>query len=313
MEYHPVVNGSQHGSDGNGKGTVGTAAAIPDPVTQFPPPTEHPAVIQPRQGKFPLHFLTQEQIDTFDATGVLVLKAAQVWTDAELKLLLAAVNLMDQWKDRPGKYMKYYESKKSVDGVVQGKEKMVSRIENFCEYNPGLDFLLNGDKLVGMCSELFDEQAILYKEKINYKLSGGDGFAPHQDVAAGWWMYGQSLHISTLVCVDAATAENGCLEVSLGEHVKGMISPPWKEVPLDVVERLKWVSCPTAPGDVIFFDSFVPHKSGPNRTHASRRVLYATYAKAAEGDFRKRYYADKRLSYPPDCERDPAKNYEYKI
>ena len=39
-----------------------------------------------------------------------------------------------------------------------------------------------------MCSDLFAEQAIIYKEKVNYKLPGGAGFAPHQDVAAGWWM-----------------------------------------------------------------------------------------------------------------------------
>jgi hypothetical protein len=44
-----------------------------------------------------------------------------------------------------------------------------------------------------------------------------------------------------------------------------------------------------------------------------RRVLYVTYAKASEGDFRTRYYADKRASFPPDIERDPSKKYEYKI
>ena len=42
-------------------------------------------------------------------------------------------------------------------------------------------------------------------------------------------------------------------------------------------------------------------------------VLYVTYAKASEGDLRERYYSDKRASFPPDCERDPNKKYEYKI
>jgi len=222
------------------------------------------------------------------------------------------VNLMDDWADSPGKYMKYYEKKKGlVGGDCTGK--MLQRIENFAQYNPGMDYFLTGSKLLGYCSDLFGEPSILYKEKINYKLSGGEGFAPHQDVSAGWWMYGQSLHISVLVCIDEANAENGCLEVTHGDHRRGLIGEPWKELPSDFTAGATWVAAPTKPGDVLFFDSFVPHRSGPNLTTRPRRVLYATYAKAAEGDFRDRYYADKRLSFPPDCERDPTKVYEYKI
>jgi len=74
-----------------------------------------------------------------------------------------------------------------------------------------------------------------------------------------------------------------------------------------------WQIVPTAPGDVLFFDSYVPHRSAPNDTNAPRRVLYATYAKTAEGDLRTRYYADKRAAYPPDCEREDGKKYEYKV
>jgi ectoine hydroxylase-related dioxygenase (phytanoyl-CoA dioxygenase family) len=35
-----------------------------------------------------------------------------------------------------------------------------------------------------------------------------------QDHAAGWWMYGQSLHISIMVNIDQATKENGALPSS---------------------------------------------------------------------------------------------------
>lgn len=164
-----------------------------------------------------------------------------------------------------------------------------------------------------MCSDLFNERAIMYKEKVNYKLPGGAGFAPHQDVAAGWWMYKQSLHISCLVSIDPATAENGCLEVVAGKHTEGMMSEEWKEIPSSKVAQMTWEMVPTEPGDVLFFDSYVPHRSGPNDTKSSRRVLYVTYVKESEGDFRDRYYADKRANFPPDCEREAGKKYEYKI
>jgi len=214
--------------------------------------------------------------------------------------------MMDDWPDQKGKYMKYYEKPKPNQA-----NRLLCRIENFTQYNPGLNFLLNGTKVNGMLSDLFGDKAILYKEKINYKLPGGEGFAPHQDVAAGWWMYGQSLHISTLICIDEANAENGCLELVHGAHKQGMLSDPWKELPESVCDTLKWEIAPTKPGDIVFFDSYVPHRSGPNISQKPRRVLYATYAKAAEGDLRDRYYADKRASYPPDIEREVGKVYEY--
>jgi len=76
---------------------------------------------------------------------------------------------------------------------------------------------------------------------------------------------------------------------------------------------MAFVPHPARPGDVAFFDSYVPHRSGPNLTAKPRRVLYVTYNRASEGDHRLRYYADKRKSYPPDCEREPGKQYVYKV
>ena len=73
-------------------------------------------------------------------------------------------------------------------------------------------------------------------------------------------------------------------------------------------------SSPThAPGDAVFFDSFVPHRSGPNLSDEPRRVLYVTYNRLADGDHRAPYYADKRRSYPPDVEREPGKQYVYRV
>ena len=56
-----------------------------------------------------------------------------------------------------------------------------------------------------------------------------------------------------------------------------------------------------------------PHRSQPNRTDQARRVLYITYNKASQGDSRSKYYADKRRNYPPDIERDPDREYAFKV
>ena len=38
-----------------------------------------------------------------------------------------------------------------------------------------------------------------------------------------------------------------------------------------------------------------------------------SYNRASEGDHRHQYYLDKRASYPPDIERDPDKQYVFRV
>ena len=95
-----------------------------------------------------------------------------------------------------------------------------------------------------------------------------------------------------------------------GYHDKGLIGEQWKPLEEDALD---YESIPTSPGDAVFFDSFAPHRSGPNLTNKQRRVLYVTYNAAAEGNHRRQYYDDKRLSYPPDIEREAGKEYIFRV
>jgi len=63
---------------------------------------------------------------------------------------------------------------------------------------------------------------VLFKDKINFKLPGGDGFKPHQDQQAGWSTYAD-LFITAMVSLDATTADNGCLELCAGQHTRGLL------------------------------------------------------------------------------------------
>jgi len=173
--------------------------------------------------------------------------------------------------------------------------------------------MFNGPKFLGLLGQLFGEPATLFKDKINYKLPGGTGFKAHQDAQGGWGEYGVSYHISSLVTIDHAFKENGCLELAKGQHKNGLMGELWNELPDDVIEKLKFDVVETHLGDVIFFGSYIPHQSGDNHTDKSRRVLYSTYNKAGEGSYRARYYADKRITLPPDIEKEEGKIYTYKI
>ena len=63
------------------------------------------------------------------------------------------------------------------------------------------------------------------------------------------------------------------------------------------------------PGDVLFFDSYLPHRSAQNHSHVPRRALYVTYNRLSEGDRRADYFADKRQNFPPECEREKGVDY----
>ncbi|MDA0652533.1 MAG: phytanoyl-CoA dioxygenase family protein, partial [Proteobacteria bacterium] len=81
----------------------------------------------------------------------------------------------------------------------------------------------------------------------------------------------------------------------------------------DDTKDMEFVSYPMKPGDMALFDAFTPHRSEPNPTPSTRRMYFATYNRASEGDHLDRYYADKRKNFPPDIERDPNREYVYKV
>ncbi len=249
--------------------------------------------------------LTDQQVAEFQRTGALVVR--DMIGSRDMANISAWIDEIHAYPEAPGKYMMYFEDSKLAPG-----QRMLNRIENFIPYHQGLADLLSGDAMLGRVSELFGEQAVLFKEKVNFKMSGGDGFEPHQDAQAGWEDYA-SLFITAMVSVDHATEENGCLEVARWDHRHELVGELWKPMQGDQLAGVEFVPCPTAPGDGVFFDSYIPHRSEPNLSDKRRCILYVTYNRLSEGDHRAQYYADKRKSYPPDCEREPDKEYGYKV
>ncbi len=246
--------------------------------------------------------LSTEQIEEFKSTGFLVVR--NLYDTDEIKDITAWTEEVANYPEVPGKYMMFFEESKLEPG-----KRILSRMEDIEPFHQGLSELFVKGKIQQITSQLFDDEAILFKDKINFKMPGGDGFKAHQDVQAGWDRYGK-LHITALVSIDSSTIENGCLEVAGGYHDKGLIGESWKPLEEDALD---YMPVPTEPGDAVFFDSYAPHRSKPNMTNEQRRVLYVTYNAAAEGDHRRRYYDDKRLSYPPDIERDPNKEYVFRV
>ena len=204
--------------------------------------------------------------------------------------------------ETPGRWMKYFERTAADD-------RQLCRVEDFVPYHAGMDALLRGSAMLDRVSQLMGERALLFKEKINFKLPGGSGFAAHQDAPA-FDAFGQRYHITVLITVDPSDRHNGGLEFGEPTGTDTILDQADDGTIAESVEgAMRWAPMDLPAGSVVLFDSYIPHRSPPNLSSRSRRSLYITYSRASEGDWRARYYADKRASFPPEVERDPGIDY----
>ena len=243
--------------------------------------------------------LTGNQIAEFKRSGYLVIPQAfdasftALWLN-ELQAMIASQG--------PQRWMTYFEA--------SGTGQQCCRVEHFLEDAPRLQEVLAGNKMMGWVAQCLEAPGILFKEKINLKLAGGQGFAAHQDAPA-FDLFGQSQHVTVMVSLEAGNERNGCLEVAQVEHCEEILPMNADRTLTDpVIESLTWQSIETAPGDIVIFSSFLPHRSGVNQSLQSRRAVYATYALASEGDHRAEYFRQKRALFPPDAEREAGRAYD---
>lgn len=250
-------------------------------------------------------FLTEKQVQDFERDGFLVIKKG---FDSEgIAEIITWTNEVQNYPETAGKYMMYFE-----DSLLQSGDRILQRLENFYPYHKGFRGLFDSDDILGRVSDLFGQPAILFKDKINFKLPGGDGFKWHQDQQAGWSTYAD-LFITAMVCIDEITNDNGPLALVAGHHKDGLVGKEWAPLTDQEMAGMKFETYNLLPGDMVFFDSFVPHGSSPNMTDKPRRVLYITYNRLADHDHREQYYIDKRKNLPPDCERIPGKEYKFLV
>ena len=196
-------------------------------------------------------FLSKRELADYRRDGFLVCYG--LFGSDEVAELRRATDEVQAWPEQPGVWMVYGEKSLREPG-----RRLINRIENFYPYHPGFKAVFDGDKLLGRVNDLLGEPAVLFKDKINFKLAGGDGFKPHQDQQAGWSVYA-SLFVTALVAIDEATEANGCLELAAGHHTRGLIGPEWAPLSEQDLRGVEFLPHPTRPGDAVLFDSFVPH------------------------------------------------------
>lgn len=158
-------------------------------------------------------FFTQEQIDFYNKEGFVVAKQCLPKNISDnIKRWSKEI---EDLPETPGKWMKYFETSKN--------NRLLCRIENFLPYMPELREISYG-LITDMSSDLFGEQAVIYKEKINFKFPHGSGFAAHQDQPA-FVSFGINTLLTVLLPIDRNSRESGGLDFVRQRHLPKEIMP----------------------------------------------------------------------------------------
>lgn len=191
-----------------------------------------------------------------------------------------------------------------------GNAEQLCRIEYLAGSSP-----YYAQELVPCLAQLIEQHlghpVNLFKDKCNFKHPGGGAFTPHQDITA-YRHFASNYQVTAAVLLDAAVEENGALEIAthwdltpkgatLVDTPRGILpqlpsyqgGPRNGDIDDSLCASMRWQRIDAAPGDVILFDSYIPHRSSENRSSSTRRILFFTFNLASEGDFYHHYYRSK--------------------
>jgi ectoine hydroxylase-related dioxygenase (phytanoyl-CoA dioxygenase family) len=240
--------------------------------------------------------LSDQQIKEFHQRGFIVLPG--FFAAEEVSKLSVWLEELSHKGFDEGAEAKYFEK-----SPVSGKNLLVRAEYLLGEHNPDISQLLLNASTLSSLQELLGEPPVLFKEKANYKLPGCRPDKLHQDQAAGWNTY-TDFFISMAIVVDENRKDNAALSfMCSGNYEKHLMSDEWTPLTMDdppYKPEDEYILLEAQPGDVVFFDSYVPHGSPANLSDSQRRNIYLTFNKSSAGDLRQQYYADKWKSYPPN-------------
>ncbi|KAI9642558.1 hypothetical protein NHQ30_009363 [Ciborinia camelliae] len=267
-----------------------------------------------------LYTLTPQQHLFFEENGYLVITDG--FSEEEIKKHRAwaqVVHDLPRAKEPCG-YLQYEE-------INNKGERVLCRVENFTEKVPEFNSLLRGVKHVGIVDQLAKAPMVLFKDKLNYKFAGSGGFAAHID-RAGYGSFSNLKHLSIAIAIDPAHSKNGGMEVVPGSHKMDIPISSDNTLEKSWVESQQWMPVDLKAGnaylriqndehrtngvhigDMLIFGTSFAHRSGPNNSTHDRRVIYATYNRAADGDNHDAYYLERAKRYPSTHHRIPGVDY----
>lgn len=229
--------------------------------------------------------LTSEQVAAFQRDGYLFIKHL---LDADETRFLAEAARADQ----------------RMQSAAMDVKDTRGRRTNLSLWNhPGDDIygvIARSRRVVDAMEQLLAGEVYHYHSKLSAKEPKvGGAWEWHQDY--GYWYHNGCLWpdmASVYIAVDAATRENGCMQVLRGSHLVGRIEhgrfgeqtgadPERVE---ELKQRLELVYCEMEAGDALYFHSNLLHCSEPNLSDRPRWGLLCCYNAARNDPYKESHH-----------------------
>ena len=221
--------------------------------------------------------LTEDQLNTYRQKGYFTLRG--LFEEDEIALWVAE-------SERLLKLGIAHENNvRTVPHYLTESFWIVDRLSPVVDVSSVFKALAEDNRLLNVMRDIFEDEVLLFKDRLIYKMIGMVGYPIHQDYS--WWQEFPRDLVNVLVAIDGADEDNGALELFPGHH--RLLSAPGEMRHMNEreAEQIDFGSGElmiTQPGDVIIFDCMTPHRSGPNMSNRLRRQLYLTYSPARHGD-----------------------------
>lgn len=221
---------------------------------------------------------------------------------------------------------KKIETKKNSEKVYHyfekiNKKKRIRRIERVTEVFDSVKKLLSDKKLKHQLNFIFSKNTRLFKDKLNFKYPGGEGYKPHIDGHFLWndrknikkfgWKEYSNKFISVVIPLENVDKKNGCIYLAKKEctnklgrnffEILDKVEPFTPNIKKKYLKYFKFFPVQMRTGDILFFDWKCAHYSKKNLSKKSRMIFYATYCESRKKtiNIRKKYYSDKDNSNNP--------------
>ncbi|MCA9413067.1 MAG: phytanoyl-CoA dioxygenase family protein [Candidatus Omnitrophica bacterium] len=163
------------------------------------------------------------------------------------------------------------------------RARYVRKLMGFVQHHPPLDAIAHKKELIDLTTRLLGEPVQLFQDMAMIKPPGGREKPWHQDHA----YFNLPLDAPVLgvwISLGSSTVENGCMHVLAGGHLRGprlhFMRRDWQLCDSDLGEEVQ-TAVPMEAGDILFFDSKLPHGTPTNHTNSQRWAIQFHYATAS--------------------------------
>ena len=182
----------------------------------------------------------------------------------------------------------------------------IRRYEQF--YNKTRELKNLNKEITKILKNLFKTDFVIFKDKLNLKPPGGEGFSAHYDGIfyfkiknnkfKGWYEYASEFY-NVLIPFDNCNKLNGTIQIANEDKKK--FADLYKNTKKDGTpnllksyeKKIRFQNINLNKGDICLFSNRCAHRSNKNKSNSSRRILYYTYNKKKDGNNYKKYFLDK--------------------